>query len=224
MRTCHLTIRPMLFKKGTIILFLTLFGCSNTKYIAYSSWPTFPSDASILVLQVFGIDETTSFDLYESALTDLKIEKNNVLYLPQYEYDLINAGIDRDQLQNLGSEDSLNHLVARELNVAYLLDVKIVELTSTGGSFGTYTEIELNKYNSHYNQENEKRNASLLFNFLDLKQNTSRKFLVSTSINPVDIRNKNGGETRINISSQETALKLAYRKGIKKIKKGMIEK
>lgn len=97
-----------------------------------------------------------------------------------------------------------------------------MELVRAGGSFGTYTEIELKKYNSHYNQDNESRSASLLFNFIDLKQNTARKFLVSTSINPLGIQNEDGGEARINVSSQNTALMLAYRKGIRKIKKVMI--
>lgn len=211
-------------RKGILLLVLATFGCSSTKYTVYTSWPKFLSNESILVSQVAGVSENVSFELYESALQQLKTENNKILYLPEYEYDLIAAGIGKGKIQKLGSSDSLSSLIARQLNVEYLLDVQLVGLSSKGGSFGTYSDVELSRENSHYIQGNESRSASLLFNFIDLNNHTVRKFIVETNINPLSIEESDGGETRINLASQVTAMKSAYEKAIKKMKKGMIEK
>ena len=78
----------------------------------------------------------------------------------------------------------------------------------------------MNKYTSHYYQESEANSSSLIFRLIDTKSKlTESKFQINSRIGPLVINEDDGGETRINLTTELTAITKAFEKGMKLLKK-----
>jgi len=174
-----------------------------------------------MVMPVYGLKEMFSHDLFLIAKKQLQTDQNKVLYLPEEEYEILKAGYSKELLEEPKYFDSLKHIVSKTHSVDYILTVEISELMRKKGSMGYYTATDLNQYNQHYNQDNETARATLLYYIHHTSSKTlDSQFSVTTNMNAMAFGEESGGETRINLANEISALKLAYEKGIKHIKKG----
>lgn len=133
-----------------------------------------------------------------------------------------NKGINKEYLNRNHIPDSIILTIAFKTDCSYILNVAVMN-SKKGGAFGSYTPLELDQYNSHYYQDNETNSASLEFKLFDTKDNlTENKFKVTTKINPFII-NDDGSETRINPTTEWSAITKAFEKGIKQLKKELVK-
>ncbi|SNT20251.1 hypothetical protein SAMN05421640_2829 [Ekhidna lutea] len=173
-----------------------------------------------MVMSIYGVDELHGLHLFDLAKKKLS-ETNALLYMPEQEYSLLEKGVPKETIYSNQISDSLKTIIALRSKSRYILKVEVLD--SSGGSlFGSYTANELNRYNSPFNQANERNTAVIAFTVYDTDRNiTENKFHVKTQINPLTI-DEDGGESRINFTSENTAISKAFMKGIKQLKKGVI--
>ncbi|MDE0471404.1 MAG: hypothetical protein OXH57_05640 [Ekhidna sp.] len=162
-------------------------------------------------------DEERSIELFEWTKTYLQTGQNEIFYLKDIEYDLINKGISKKLMTEPKFSDSLAFLLHKHLNIDYLLFITVNSLKD--GDSGYYFENEL----ISLSQEKNTSIANITFLLVPSGINrTSHKFNITTKIAPLTKETKSGGEQRINWSNESMALSKAFMKGIKKIKKNMI--
>ncbi len=199
---------------------MLLASCSSTKVITYSALSRVVKGEAILMMPVRGMSENQSYALLESAKQSLS-ETNQVTYLIDHEYQLLQKGVPREALHKGELNDSLMMVVARECGSRYIIETELLNVKERTG-LGSYTALELNEYNEHFYDEEETNSAILLFRVLDTKSYlTESRFQVTTKISPLTI-DEGDGETRINVTSGATAIRKAFQKGIRKVKKDMI--
>lgn len=205
-----------------IIVLAVLSGCSGTKIIKYTGTPRLLTNSKILFLPTNGISDYKSQDLCDVARRLLK-GNSQILYLPEEEYNLTKAGMGREEITKATVLDTGRlALICKKLQVRYIIGTEISSLRG-GGSYGVYSETELDPYNSAYNMDNESNSASLMFSIYDAQSGSvDSRFSVKTTINPLSIHDNGGGESRVNLTNQMTALTTAYEKGIKLIRKEMV--
>lgn len=205
-----------------IIVLAVLSGCSGTKIIKYTGTPRLLTNSKILFLPTNGISDYKSQDLCDVARRLLK-GYSQILYLPEEEYYLTKAGMGREEITKATVLDTGRlALICKKLQVRYIIGTEISSLRGSG-SYGVYSEAELDPYNSAYNMDNESNSASLMFSIYDAQSGSvDSRFSVKTTINPLSIHDNGGGESRVNLTNQMTALTTAYEKGIKLIRKEMV--
>jgi len=189
--------------------------------VKYSGLPKMVEGESVLLMDIKGLPEMQGYQLFESTKQILS-GKNRIKFLPEQEYHLIQKGISKELLYGSQLSDSTLSLIAKETNCRYMLHVEVLN-SKKGGAFGSYTPLELDQYNRHYYQESETNSASLLFRLVDTKDRpTENTFQVNTKINPLVI-NEDGGETRINPTTELSAITKAFEKGARQLKKGVVK-
>ncbi|GAA0890664.1 hypothetical protein GCM10009122_03430 [Fulvivirga kasyanovii] len=205
-----------------IIVLAVLAGCAGTKVTEYTGTPRLLANSTILFLPTHGISDYKSQDLCGIARRLLK-DNSQVLYLPEEEYNLTRAGMGKEEITKATMLDTGRlALICKKLQIRYIIGTEISSLRG-GGSYGVYSEAELDPYNSTYNMDNESNSASLLFSIYDAQSGSvDSRFAVKTTINPLHIHDDGGGESRVNLTDQMTALTTAYEKGIKLIRKEMV--
>ena len=209
--------------KNISILFLVFItACSSTKIIKYSALPKIVEGEGILIKGIKNLNQIRGHHLFEFAKNTLS-GTNKVIFLPEQEYFLLQKGINKEYLYGDQTSDSIRSIIAEQTNCRYILSIEVLN-SQKGGTFGSYTSLELDRYNSHYYEDNETNNANLIFKILDTKGNfTKNEFQITTKINPLII-NEGDGETRINATTEFSAITKAFEKGIRQLKKGVVKK
>lgn len=188
--------------------------------IKYSALPKISEGEGILMMNIKNLSETQQHSLFQTG-SKIMSELNKMRFIPELEYDLVSEGIGIEQFYSNSVPDSIISILATKTNSRYILYIEKIT-SKKGETFGSYTPLELNRYNSHYYQESETNSASLLFRIIDTKVNlTESKFQINTKINPLIINEKNG-ETRINPTTELTAITKAFEKGMKQLKKEVV--
>lgn len=202
--------------------FLVLFtACSSTKIIKYSALPRIVMGEGILMMSIKSLSENQQYNLFQTGSKILS-KSNKLKFILELEYYLATQGIGKDEFYRNSVSDSIISILATKTNSRYILYVEKIS-SKQGEAFGSYTSLELNRYHSHYYQGSETNSASLLFRIIDTKVNlTESKFQVNTKIGPLIIDEKNG-ETRVNMTTELTAIIGAFRKGMKQLKKGVLK-
>ncbi len=173
-------------KKTNLFLLVLFTACSSTKIIKYSALPQIVVGEEILMMDIKNLPEIQQYNLFQTGSKILS-ESNKLKFIPELEYDLANEGIGKEQFYRNSVPDSIISILATKTNSRYILYVKKIS-SKKGAAFGSYTPLELDKYNSHYYQESETNSASLLFRIIDTKVNlTESKFQINTKINPLII-------------------------------------
>ncbi|MBL6448533.1 hypothetical protein JMN32_19640 [Fulvivirga sp. 29W222] len=210
-------------KRSIIIILAALAGaCAGTKITKYTGSPRLLANTKILFLSTLWLNDYRSQELF--GLAQKKLDDNSQLYyLPGEEYNLIKAGVGRDPIAKVSIRDTASlAVIAEKLGVRYVIGTEVIGLRE-GGSYGTYTENELDPSNSMYNADNESNSASLMFFIYDLNsRSVNSKFQVKTTIGAMRFQDDEGGESSVNVTDQITALTVAYEKGIKLIRKEMV--
>ena len=153
-------------------------------------------------MTVGNISETQSFDLYQTAKETLS-RTNTVTYLPLEEYDLIAQGVSKKDLDDPNPSDSLLSTLASITSCRYLAFVDVVD-----------------RFHRDFEDVNE---AKILFQVVDTKGGIFvSKFEVSTAIGPLEIPDEDNDPVRLNLTGTSTAVYKAFRKGFKKIRKGVV--
>ena len=209
--------------KTNIFFLVFITACTSTKIIKYAALPKIVEGEGILMMGIPNLPEIQQYELFQYGHQIIS-KSNNMKFISELEYDLVSKGIDREQFYSNTIPDSIISAIAVETNSRYILDVEI--LYSKGGeTLGFYTPIELNKYNAPYNADNETNTAYLIFKLIDTEVNlTESKFQVNTLIGPLVYNKDDGGETRINLTGELSAITAAFEKGMKQLKKGVIKK
>ncbi len=208
-------------KKINLFLLVLLTACSSTKVIKYSALPRIAEGEGILMMDIKNLSEIQKYNLFQTG-SKIISRSNKMRFIRELEYDLASKGIGKEQFNRNSVPDSIISILATKTNNRYILYVEKIS-SKKGGTFGSYTPLELDRYNSHYYQESETNSASLLFRIIDTKVNlTESKFQINTKINPLII-NENNGETRINPTTELTAITKAFAKGMKQLKKGVVK-
>lgn len=185
--------------------------------------PKIVEGEGILLIGVKNLSEGKEYELFESA-KQIMSETNKVKFLPEQEYRLMQKGISKEYLYGNHVPDSILSIIAFETNSRYILNVEVLN-SKKGGTFGSYTPLELDRYSSHYHQESETNSSNLIFKLFDTEGEgkfTENKYQVTANINPLVIKEGNG-ETRINPTTELTSITKAFEKGIKQLRKGLIK-
>lgn len=85
----------------------------------------------------------------------------------------------------------------------------------------------ITKNGARYYESPPPNEASLFFTIHDIinpLMSTIRKFMVKTSIQPLGIPEDNNHAVYVNITTKYTAIYIAFKKGIKKLRRGLISK
>lgn len=208
-------------KKISALFLVFIIACSSTKIIKYTALPKIVGGEGILLMNIENLSEIQGYDLFESAKHTMS-GTNKIIYLPEQEYFLMQKGFSKEYLYSNEVSDSIRSIISVQTNCRYVLSIEVLN-SSEGGTFGSYTSLELDRYNSHYNINNETNSANLIFRIVDIKGYlTENKFQIITYINPLIIQEKNG-ETRINVTSEFSSVAKSFQKGIKKLKKGVVK-
>ena len=176
----------------------------------------------ILLMPIAGVEEIHGYSFYGFIKRELS-ETNEILFLPEQEYYLLRKGIPKESLHTNEMSDSLKSIISSQTNSRYIIKIEVLN-SQQGDMLGFYTPLELNRYNAHYHQDNEINSASLMFTVFDTQHTvTTNKFQVDTYISPFTINGEDGGESRVNVTTGFFAITKAFRKGTKKLKKGIIK-
>jgi hypothetical protein len=175
----------------------------------------------IILMSLNNLSESDGYKLFESA-QKLLSKTNDVQYIPVQEYYLLQEGMSKETLYKYPLSDSLKAIISLHTECRYIIEIEILE-SKRGGTFGSYTASELDKYNAHYYQGNETNSASLFFTITDTQSTLiENRFQVNTTIGSLIIKEADG-EARINTSTRFSAISASFEKGIKRIKKGVIK-
>ena len=170
-----------------------------------------------IVMVTSKIDEKKSIELFELAKKDLQTEHNEIYYIRDIEYDLINKGVSKEIMTESIFLDSLTFLLHKHMDIDYLLFITVNELKN--GDSGYYLKNEL----TSLSQDKNTSMANVTFSLLPSAVNGAiHRFNVTTEIAPLTKETKSGGERRINWSNESMALSKAFLKGIKQIRKNMV--
>lgn len=173
----------------------------------------------MLITKIDGFTSTQASQLAAETREKLSDDLFTV-YLPEEEYILLKEGLLYDSIHATELSAGTKNKIKEILNIRYLLHVELLNV-KTGGSYGTYTNNELNRYEEPFNRNEETNTASALFTLTDLEQPSGkRSFTVKVNINPLII-DDDEGEQRVNVTDGNTASLKAYAKGIKKIKQSI---
>lgn len=178
------------------------------------------TEESILLMGIDGLSEKNEFALFEIAKNNFQ-KTNQILFLPEHEYELINKGIDKSHLHESVTIDSIKTLICQYTKTRYLLKIELLN-SQKGSIYGSYTNLEV-KNNPYRTINRETNKASMLFTLTDTKTHlTEYKFNVTTTISPLSINDENNGERNVNLSSQFGAISESFKKGIRKLRKEII--
>lgn len=201
-------------------MLLFVIACSSTKIVKHSALPKIVAGEGIVLMDIHNLSEAHGYKLFES-MKQIMSRTNEIKFLAEQEHHLIQRGISKNDLHNDQIPDSLSLIIASKINCRYILNVKVLK-SKRGGTFGSYTSLELDHYNKHYYDEKEANSASLMFELIDCKSDiTKERFQVTTKINPLTI-NESEGETRVNATTEFSAIRKAFEKGVKQLRKGII--
>lgn len=208
-------------KKYRFLVLILITSCVQSKISTYTAFPKMVVGESIVLMAIDELNDKSGFHLYEIAKKKLS-ETNQVLFFPELEYDLINNGIDREKMHQPSISDSTKMAIAKHTGSRYIMNVQI--LSSRKGQFySSYTTQELSNKARFNMSGDDTSKASLLFTITDTKNHlTEFKFQVKTTISPLSISEENG-ETNINISTDFGAISESFKKGIRKLRKEIIE-
>lgn len=174
----------------------------------------------IVLMNIHNLSEVHGYGLFES-MKQIMSGTNEIKFLYEHEHHLLQGGISKTNLRHDDIPDSLSLIIASKINCRYILNVKVLK-SKRGGTFGSYTSLELDYYNKYYHDEKEANSASLIFELTDTKGAiTKERFQVTTKINALTIF-ESEGETRVNATTEFSAIRKAFEKGIKQLRKGII--
>lgn len=194
--------------------------CTSTKMIKYTTFPRIASGEEILMMAIKNLSVNQQYSLFQTG-SKIMSKSNKMKFIFELEYDLASEGIGKEQFYRDSVPDSIISILATKTNSRYILFVEVIS-SKKGNIFGFYSSPELDRFNSH-NQDNETNSASLLFRIIDTKfYLTESKYQINTNIGPLSINNEKKGETRINLTTELSAITAAFEKGMKQLKKGVI--
>ena len=151
-----------------------------------------------------GVEESQAFSLFDYAKQEVS-ELNTLKYLILEEYNLLGAGIRKEDMYRDDIEDDVIRAISKVSETRYVLFVDL-----------------LDKYQDDFEESNH---AELVFKLVDTRGGIFvSEFKVNTSINPMEIPRDDEDPILLNMSSTSTAIFKAFKKGIKHIRKGVVTK
>lgn len=199
-------------------LLLQLVGCISSRHNVQLPCSDNIHDARLLVPEIRGLSAHQSERLFEVIGKELAQTGVKPLYYPAEEWTLTSKGIvpnDPKFMPGLAGH-----------GIAFILIVDIVE--SKSGSMLEYFSEEQVKarfesMNSGYvapNSNTTSHSVSVLVSVVATDRNQQiYRSITRTNVNPVSLRDRNGGEVQVNAGSTSLALQKGLKKGIRNLKK-----
>jgi hypothetical protein len=192
-----------------------LISCVNTRFSYFTGKPYTSSSNRFLIGQINGLSSGTSYDLFEISEAVLASHPSS-FYLPSVEYDLIRQGISKDSLYQSELSTPTKIKINELLGVSHLVKI---QGSFTPSTLYTY-ETAMEQTNPAINRETNGNNAWLIFDLIPMTdKNAPISFKVETKISSLSIDNDEGDTNHVNMSANQGALYIAYRKAMKKIEK-----
>ena len=118
------------FEENQYFFLVIITACSSTKIFKYSALPKIVEGEGILLMKIKNLTENQQYKLFESAKKISEI--NELKFLPEWEYHLVNKGISMEHSYGNNISDSI---IAIETNSRYILYVEDLNSKEGGEHF-----------------------------------------------------------------------------------------
>lgn len=206
-------------------MLLLLASCVTypTKFTYLTSFPKLVKGSDILYLPAKQVSTSQDISFFYTAEELLK-KTNKLSYLPQEEYVLISEGISRTLLYSDTLSKKCKKAIFEKTNFRYLIQVEVLDISK--GVPKEYNQPYV-MYDSRVRDNGSDRKAVLIFTVHDVKnypKEITRVFKVETKVNKIIGGNnsRNEYEVSYDVKSSASAIEVAFKKGIKKIRRKII--